>query len=179
MYILSMSEYWPVLKLFLIPIGGGIPSGVLAAKDLGISWPVTALLYLVSDLILACVFEPLLMGFIALSRRSEKLTRIGHAIQESTRRSTERYGTKGGALTLILIAFGVDPMTGRSAAVAAGHGFVMGWMFAIAGDMLYFGVLMVSTLWLNGILGDGTWTTIIVLALMMIVPAVIRRLKKS
>lgn len=78
-----------------------------------------------------------------------------------------------------MIAFGVDPMTGRSVARAAGHGFIMGWMFAIAGDMLYFGVLMVSTLWLNGILGDGTWTTIIILAAMMIVPWLIKKIRAS
>jgi len=174
-----MTTYWPVLKLFLIPVGGGIPSGVLAARDLGISWPVTALLYLISDIILAIVFEPMLMLFIRLSKRSAKMQRMGEIIKESTRKSTERYGTRLGALALIGISFGVDPMTGRSAAVAAGHGFLKGWIFAITGDMFYFAVLMISTLWLNSILGDGTWTTIIILAGMMIVPGVIKRLKSK
>ncbi|MCM0605911.1 MAG: hypothetical protein KA715_07450 [Xanthomonadaceae bacterium] len=172
-----MMEYWPVLKLFLIPIGGGIPSGVLAARDLGFAWPLTAFLYLISDVILACFFEPLMLGFIHLSKRSKKLDRIGHVMGESTRRTVARYGHKTGSLALIGIAFGVDPMTGRSVAKAAGHGFIMGWMFAIAGDMIYFSVLMISTLWLDRILGDGTWTAIIILALMMIVPALINKIK--
>ena len=93
------------------------------------------------------------------------------------KKTTEHYGTGLGPLALILVAFGVDPMTGRSAAAAAGHGFVAGWMIAIAGDMLYFGVLMVSTLWLHSVLGDGTWTTIIILVVMMVLPPFVRRLR--
>lgn len=68
-------------------------------------------------------------------------------------------------------------MTGRAAAKAAGHGFVTGWMIAIAGDMMYFAVLMVSTLWLKSTLDDGTAVMLIVFAGMMIVPALVRRLR--
>lgn len=28
-----------VLKLFIIPVGGGIPAGVLLARDCGLAWP--------------------------------------------------------------------------------------------------------------------------------------------
>ncbi len=83
-----------------------------------------------------------------------------------------------GPLALITVAFGVDPMTGRAVAAAVGHGFILGWMFAIAGDMIYFGLIMASTLWLNNILGDGTWTTVIILVLMMVVPSLIPRFRQ-
>jgi len=49
--------------LFLIPVGGGIPAGVLLARDKGLAWPVTAGLYLISDILLALAFE-LTMGSI-------------------------------------------------------------------------------------------------------------------
>jgi hypothetical protein len=49
-----------VLMLFLIPVGGGIPAGVLLARDKGLAWPVTAGLYLISDILLALAFEPVL-----------------------------------------------------------------------------------------------------------------------
>ena len=49
-----------VLMLFLIPVGGGIPAGVLIARDKGLVWPVTAGLYLFSDILLARAFEPIL-----------------------------------------------------------------------------------------------------------------------
>ena len=80
-------------------------------------------------------------------------------------------------LGLVMVSFGVDPMTGRAAAAMAGHGFVTGWAIAIAGDMLYFGLLMASTLWLNGILGDERLTVFAILALMLVLPSIIRRLR--
>ena len=39
-----LSSAGEVLTLFLIPIGGGIPAGVILAKSRGIEWPVTTLL---------------------------------------------------------------------------------------------------------------------------------------
>jgi hypothetical protein len=70
-------------------------------------------------------------------------------------------------------------MTGRAATIFAGHGFLTGWALAIAGDMLYFMVLMVSTLWLNQLLGDGTWTIVIITVAMLVVPALIRRWRRK
>jgi hypothetical protein len=161
---------WPVLSLFLIPIGGGIPAGVLLAKSRGIHWAVTTFLYFISDVILACVLEPTVKLIIKFARHSPQLVHIGQTLRTTTAKSISHFGTQLGPLTLITIAFGVDPMTGRAAAATAGHGFVMGWIFAITGDMLYFAVLMVSTLFLNELLGDGTVTTIIIMVLMIFVP---------
>lgn len=168
---------WGVLALFTIPIGGGIPAGVLLAKSRGLAWPITAILYFISDVILACVFEPLMMLVVAGSKHSPFWTRFGQAFKKSIQRTTSNYGPHLGPISLILVAFGVDPMTGRTAAAAAGHGFVAGWTLAIIGDMFYFALIMASTLWLNGILGDGTKTTLIILVLMMVLPSVIRRIR--
>lgn len=174
----SISDYWKVLSLFIIPFGGGIPAGVLMAKSLNVAWPITTILYFISDVLLALVFEPILMIFIHYSKKNEKLLRIGLAMKEAINKTTEHYGTASGPLALIIVAFGVDPMTGRTVAVAAGHGFITGWMIAIAGDMLYFGVIMASTLWLNNIIGDnGVATTLIILVLMMVVPGIIKKFK--
>lgn len=174
----SFSQLWKVLVLFLIPIGGGIPAGVLLGRSYGIAWPMTMFLYFISDIILACIFEPIMMLFIRAGKHVPTLARISEAFKQAVQKTTELYGTSTGPFALIMIAFGADPMTGRAAAVAAGHGFITGWMIAIAGDMLYFTVLMVSTLWLNHILGDGTTTTWIILILMVAVPILIRRFRK-
>lgn len=176
---LNISQMWKVLALFLIPIGGGIPAGVLKAKSLGIFWPITMLIYFVSDVMLACVFEPILILFIRAGKHFPKIAQISVAFKEALKKTTEFYGTSSGPFALVMIAFGSDPMTGRAVAVAAGHGFFTGWLIAITGDMLYFTVLMVSTLWLNNILGDGTTTTWIILAAMMIVPIIIRKFRKT
>jgi len=168
----------PVLMLFLIPVGGGIPAGVLLARSHGIIWPVTAGLYLISDVILAFLFEPVLRLMIMAGRKTQFVARFIHALRLAIHRTTAQYGGAG-PFTLVMIAFGADPMTGRAAAAAAGHGFISGWTIAIAGDMIYFGVVMASTLRLNSILGDPNRTMWIILGAMFILPVLIRRLKTA
>ena len=170
-----LSGMLDVLKLFVIPVGGGIPAGVLRARDSGLAWPVTALLYLISDILLACVFEPVLRLLGALGKKIPFLARFSAAMKTATHRSTAHFGGTGaGPLALVMIAFGVDPMTGRATALAAGHRFFTGWAIAITGDMLYFAVIAMTTLGLNSYIRDPNTTMLIVLAAMFIVPPLIR-----
>jgi hypothetical protein len=167
-----------VLLLFLVPVGGGIPAGVLLAQSKGLGWAPTAGLYLVSDVILALAFEPVLRGLVFLARRSPFLARFRSALKAAMALSAARVGGPGmGPIALVMIAFGVDPMTGRSAALAAGHGFLAGWAIAIAGDMLYFAVVALATLRLNAWLKHPEATVWIVLAAMLILPSLVRRLR--
>ena len=171
----STSDLLPVLKLFLLPVGGGIPAGVLLARDNGLAWPVTAGLYLVSDVALALAFEPILRLLAALGRVIPLMARLGAALKRvSARGVTHLSGTGAGPLALIMISFGVDPMTGRASALAAGHGFLAGWAFAIAGDLLYFAVIALTTLRLNSYFHDPNTTMLIVLGAMFIVPMLVR-----
>ena len=177
---------WDVLLLFLIPVGGGIPAGVLLARDRGLMWPVMVILYFISDVILACVFEPVLMLMIALGKRSRFVTRIREAYKKAKekadlkkkKKSISPHGSRLGPVALILFAFGADPMSGRAAAVSAGHGFFTGWLLAITGDMLYFAVVMIATLWLSKTLGDETRTMAIILVAMILIPYLVRRFRE-
>jgi len=165
----------PVLLLFLLPVGGGIPAGVLLARANGLSWSVTAGLYFVSDVLLALAFEPVLRLLVFLGSRIPQLARLSLAMKTTMARSVAHFsGTGAGPLMLILIAFGVDPMTGRASALAAGHGFLMGWVFAIAGDMLYYGVIALTTLRLNAYVQNPNVTVGIVLGLMIVIPMLVR-----
>lgn len=166
----SLPGLWGVLSLFCIPIGGGIPSGVLLAQQRQIAWPLTMALYFVSDLLLAVAFEPVMHALIAWSRRSPFIAAVGREMDKNMQETAAFYGTRGGPLTLVMIAFGVDPMTGRTAAQAAGHGFFSGWAIAIAGDMLYFTLIMASTLWLHSYIADPNTVVVIVLLGMFGVP---------
>ncbi len=169
-----------VLKLFLIPVGGGIPAGVLLAQAKGVAWPVTAVLYLVSDVFLALAFEPILRLLAWIAGKISFLARFGAALKSLMARSAAHFsGTGAGPLALIMVAFGVDPMTGRASALAAGHGFLAGWAFAIAGDMLYFAVIAVSTLRLNRYFHDPNTTMLIVLGVMFIVPVLVRKFRPT
>jgi len=171
----STSGMLPVLKLFLLPVGGGIPAGVLLARANGLAWPVTTGLYLVSDMVLALAFEPILQLLAALGRKVPFIARLSAALKAATARSVAHFsGTSSGPLTLVMIAFGVDPMTGRATALAAGHGFLAGWAFAIAGDMLYFAVIALTTLRLNSYFRDPNTTMLVVLGAMFAVPILVR-----
>jgi hypothetical protein len=176
---MNPSHAWEVFLLFLIPIGGGIPAGVVLARSRGIQWPAMEILYFFSDIVLALLFEPFMLLVVWASKRYAFLARITEAFKKSMSKSTARYGLKPKPFSLVMIAFGIDPMTGRTAALAAGHGFISGWTLAILGDMLFFTVLMGSTLWLNSILGDGTLTAVIIMAAMIIVPALVRRVREN
>jgi hypothetical protein len=168
----------PVLMLFLIPIGGGIPAGVLMAKTRGIGWPMMTFLYFVSDVILAFLFEPILKLVILAGKKLPALARMTEAMRQAMKKTSDYYGGAGaGPFMLVMIAFGVDPMTGRTAAAAAGHGFVAGWSIAIAGDMLYFLLIAAATLKLNAALGDPNRTMAIILVGMLVAPMLVRKAK--
>jgi hypothetical protein len=176
----STSVMLPVLKLFLLPVGGGIPAGVLLASAKGLAWPFTTVLYLVSDMVLALAFEPILRLLAAVGGRVPFLARLSVAFKTATARSVAYFsGTGAGPLALITIAFGVDPMTGRASALAAGHGFLAGWAFAIAGDMLYFAVIALTTLRLNTYFRDPNTTMLVVLGAMFGVPILIRHFRST
>lgn len=174
LFSVNLAHAWDVLVLFLIPIGGGIPAGVVLAQKKGLTWTVMCALYFVSDVILACAFEPLMLLFLRWSASNPRMARVREVLRESTSRTVSQYGLRPGPFSLVMITFGTDPMTGRAVAKAAGHGFLAGWALTIAGDMLFFLVLMASTLWLNNVLGDGTWAAIIVTLLVMVIPALVR-----
>jgi hypothetical protein len=176
----SKSALLSVLELFLLPVGGGIPAGVLLAQAKGVAWPVTAALYLVSDIFLAIAFEPILRLLAWVAGKVRFLARFGAALKSVSARSAAHLsGTGAGPLALVMVAFGVDPMTGRAAALAAGHGFLAGWAFAIAGDLLYFAVIAVATLRLNRYFRDPNTTMLIVLGVMFIVPTLVQRVRSA
>ena len=174
---MDWSSAWDVLKLFVIPVGGGIPAGVLLARTRGFQWPMMIVLYFISDVILACVFEPMMIGLGRVAQRSVALSRMGAAFKKSVEKTTSSYGPHLGPFSLILVSFGVDPMTGRMAAAFAGHGFITGWIIAIIGDLFYFAVLMVSTLSVDHVVGDETKTTLIILVGMFFLPVIIRKIR--
>lgn len=175
----SLKSAWDVFLLFLLPVGGGIPAGVVLAQSRGIGWQFMMLLWVSSDIVLAILFEPLMLYFLRASKRSPKLSLFKEHLRQSVSKTTGRYGLTPGPFALVMITFGTDPMTGRSVAKAAGHGFLSGWFLTIIGDTLFFTAIMASTLWLNGILGNGTLTAIIIMVAMLGIPALVSAGKRK
>ena len=89
----------PVLLLFLLPVGGGIPAGVLLAHSRGLAWPLTAGLYFMSDVLLALAFEPILRLLAAWVRRAPFPAHVRLAVTEATLAPATPTTTVPGALT--------------------------------------------------------------------------------
>lgn len=166
--------WWGVLLLFCIPGGMGIPPGVLLGHGGGIGPIVMSVLYFLSDIVLACVFEPMLVILAALGRRLPLLRRIADKVLAAI---THRMpaGSRSAPIGIALTAFGAGLPFGRALAAGAGFGLVSSWLFTIAGDMAYFGLGMASTLWFDGLLGDPRMAAFAGLAVMFVVPALIQR----
>jgi hypothetical protein len=170
---------WGALLVFLLPLAGGVPIGVLMARDGGVPPYGIVFLYLLSDIVLAFTAEPMIWLGRWLGRRYERLGQIGRSV--AMLETQVGIGTNGfrGRLSLILFAFCVSPTSGRAAAALAGHGFLSGWTLAIIGDMLYFLVLMVSTLWLSDLLGDSRLVVAIMFVASWLLPVALRRIRKG
>ena len=178
----SLASAGEVLTVFLIPFGGGIPAGVLLAKARGLTWPIMMFLYFISDVILAMVFEPLML-FVARHVRQSKFLQdfFTNYRQMVYRIYPKWHAVAPGPFALVMISFIIDPMTGRTAAYAAGHGFLTGWIIAILGDMITFALLMASTLCLDHALGGNNkmMAAVIIMAAMILVPWLIKRIRQS
>jgi len=166
--------WWGVLLLFCIPGGMGIPPGVLLGNHGGLGPIALSVLYFASDIVLACVFEPLLVTLATLARRLPFLKRATTAVFAAATR-TMPTGSKSAPLGIALTAFGAGLPFGRALAAAAGFGLVRSWLFTIAGDMAYFALGMASTLWFDNLLGDSRMAAFAGLVVMFVVPAIIRR----
>jgi hypothetical protein len=175
---------WPVgamgvFLIFVTQIGAGIPLGVIMARNAGIPIPVTAGLYLASDVVLALFTEPMLALLRWLGKRVSFLERLGNRLARFTGMAGLQNGKVQGPLGLILFSFAWAPAPARAASEAAGHGPVSGWTLAIIGDMAYFALIMASTLWVSSLFGgDDRLTVGAVLLGTWLLPIIIRRVRR-
>ena len=114
-----------------------------------------------------------------VSRRVWFLNRLGARLARLTETTGLQEGGVRGPLGLILVSFTVNPLAGRAAAAAAGHGFFSGWALAIIGDMIYFALIMASTLWISSVFGNDRLAIGIVLIVAFLAPILLRRLRRG
>jgi len=151
---------------------------VLLAQRAGVPLLGTVGLYLLSDVVLAFTSEPLVKLFRWLGRHVQLVGRVGQSVERLTAGAGLEHEGARSALGLVILSFAASPRTARAAAAAVGHGFVPGWTLAIVGDMAYFALLLVSTLWLSSTFGDDRLTIGITLAAAWFLPLIIQRLRK-
>jgi hypothetical protein len=171
---------WPhgalgTLLLFCVPLGLGVPSGVLLAAHDGMGPVATTGLYVVSDVLLAFVFEAVLRALRARARRVPRLDRVRRALPIALARILPP-GRFAGSLGIVLTGFGIGMPFGRVIATGTGYGLVAAWALAITGDVLYFLTGLVSTLWFGGMVGDQRVAALGGIVVMVVVTVALHRL---
>jgi hypothetical protein len=175
---------WPsgalgVFLVFVTQIGAGIPIGVLLGRDSGLSPLEMAGLYLASDVVLALTCEPMLLGLAWLGRRVDWLAALGSRLGRVSGATGLSDGRVKGPLGLILFSFVFAPAPARAASEAAGHGPISGWSLAIIGDMLYFGIIMASTLLVISLFGDNRMAIAPLMVGAWLLPMLVQRLRRK
>src|SRR5262249_5282589 len=105
--------FWGAFLLFLVPIGGGIPLGVLMARAAGVSPIWMARMYWVPDSVRPVPHEPMFMFLGWLAKLVPVLGKVRDFLARSTGRAGLRDGGTRGPMGLILFSFTVDPISGR------------------------------------------------------------------
>lgn len=173
-----------VFLLFWAPVGPGIPAGVLLAHHLRVPPPVTFGLYALSDTLAALLLNPLYAWLRAWSRRNPTIRRIGQRVLAfamlGVRRPTAE-AVRGGRLAPALfriatVGFGVDIYTAGALASGLPIPRLPGWAAALAGDLLWFAVLLGSSIAAASILDDDRVVSVVVIAVALLAPPLFRRL---
>jgi hypothetical protein len=175
-----------VFALFWAPVGPGIPAGVLLAMHLRIAPAVTFALYALSDLLAALLLNPVYSLLRSRARRNARIKKIGQRVLSfamiGTRRPTVddlRGGRIGPALFRIAtVGFGVDIYTAGALATGLPIPRVPGWAAAMAGDLLWFAVLLGSSVAASQVL-DDRGVAVVVIAITLLGPPLARRIFPS
>jgi len=172
-----------VFALFWMPVGPGIPAGVLLAQHLRVAPVVTFGLYALSDLLAMIILHPLYSLLRAQGRRNATVRKIGQRVLRvamiGTRRPTAeevRAGRLGPALFRIAtVGFGVDIYTAGALATGLPIPRLPGWAAALAGDLVWFALLLGSSVAAAQVF-DERGVMVVVLVVTVLGPWLARRI---
>jgi hypothetical protein len=174
-----------VFALFFAPVGPGIPAGVLLARHAGINPLMTLGLYALTDLIGAFICHPWYVFLKRLAARVPVLRAIGNKLLKFAligarppRVEDLQQGGKGALPALFrigTIGFGLDVY--HAGMVVAGLPIprVAGWLAAIAGDLVWFSVLLVTSLLTATVTQDDRINAVVMVVVMIALPPLAKR----
>jgi len=178
-----------VFALFWAPVGPGIPAGVLLARHVPLNPAVTFGLYTISDVLGACVCHPIFTALRRHGRRIPSLRAVGRRfLQFATwgvklpQVASDAAGRPRIAPALLRIAtvgFGVDIYTAGMLATGLPVPRVPGWGAAIGGDLLWFALLLGSSMAAASVVDDDRFVALVVIVAMIAIPRIARRLFPS
>jgi hypothetical protein len=158
----------------------GIPAGLLLARHAGINPAVTIGLYALSDVMGAMVTHPtyaIIRKYGSRSRILSKLGRIYLKIAMFGVRMPRLEDVQNGPMLPALfrigvIAFGFDIYHGGMVVAGLPVPRLLGWLAALIGDMIWFGVLMATNSAAAAVIQDDKTVAIVTIVAMLVIPKV-------
>ncbi len=162
----------------------GIPAGLLLARHADIHPVVTFGLYAITDVLAALVTHPLYAFLKRVGQRNRILRAIGRVYLRVAmlgvrppRIDDVRNGPILPALFRIgVIAFGFDIYHGGMVIAGLPVPRLLGWLAAIAGDLIWFATLMAANSAAAALTSDDRMVTIVTLVAMLVIPKVAERI---
>ena len=173
-----------VFALFWAPVGPGIPAGVLLAQHLRLPPALTFGLYALSDALAVVLLNPVYGWLRTHGRRVPAIRKVGRRALAfamiGVRRPTADE-VRAGRLAPVLfrigtVGFGVDIYTAGALASGLPIARLRGWAAAMAGDLVWFALLLGSSLAAAQVFDDERWVAVVVVAVALLVPPIARRL---
>lgn len=171
-----------VFALFWAPVGPGIPAGVLLARHIPLPPIITFGLYAITDLFAVVVCHPL---FVALRRHGRKVPTFhafGRRLLQLAMLGVPRSALRGdrrlapALLRIGTVGFGVDIYTGGLLATGLPNAKLAGWAAALTGDLLWFALLLASSIAAASIIDDDRFVGIVVIVAMIVISKLGQRL---
>ena len=187
--LLEAAQHFPggpvmlVFALFWTPIGPGIPAGVLLARHVPLPPIVTFGLYALSDVLAALVVHPLFTFLRKYGRRVKAIHWLGRrflgVVMLGLPRSREsHHGTRLAPMLfrVATVGFGADVYIGGLVATGMPVPRLAGWLSAIAGDLVWFALLLATSVAAASVADDDRFVGIVVLVAMVAIPQIAKRI---
>ena len=173
-----------VFALFWAPVGPGIPAGVLLANHLRLPPPVTFGLYSLSDALAIIMLSPFYAWLRTYGRGIPAVRKIGSRLLRlamiGVRRPTPEEVSSGrlgpALLRIATVGFGVDIYTAGALASTLPIPRLPAWAAAMAGDLLWFAVLLSASVAAAQIFDDERWVAVVVIVVTVAGPSLLRRI---
>jgi hypothetical protein len=179
--LLQAAEHVPggpvvlVLALFFAPVGPGVPAGVLLARHVPLTPVATLGLYALSDVIAAIVCHPLFALLRRHGRRVKPIRWLGRHILSLAMIGVRASGEVPALSRIATVGFGVDVYTAGMLATGLSVPRFRGWAAAITGDLLWFAVLLGTSLVAASIADDDRFIALVMIVAMIVIPRLVRR----
>jgi hypothetical protein len=173
-----------VFALFWAPVGPGIPAGVLLARHIPLNPAFTFLLYTTSDVLGAAVCHPIFRLLRRAARRVPAIKWLGERMIRFAMLGTrvpraqdlQGAGMAPALFRIATVGFGVDVYSAGMLVNALHVPRILGWASAIAGDLVWFALLLGTSLATAAIVDDDRIIGGVVLVAMLVIPSIARRI---